>query len=111
MTDSTPAPQDRLTVEVTEDDPVVLRLRGDLDPHTSPYLQELVDERVEGGANAVVLDMAEVSFVDSAGLRVLADSHRRLTAAGGSLVVRNPTSGLQKLLAVTGLADHIAVEA
>ena len=110
MPEHNPAPQDRLQVERTDDDPAVFVLHGDLDPHTSPYLQGLIDERLDADVSAVTLDMAGVSFVDSAGLRVIADTHRRLSERDGNLVVRQPTAGLEKLLAVTGLSDHVTVE-
>lgn len=110
MTEPTPSPQDRLQISVDEADPVTFVLAGDLDPHTSPYLQERIDEALADDATSAVLDVGEVSFVDSAGLRVIADTHRRLMGAGGGLVLRNPSKGLEKLLSVTGLSDHVTIE-
>ncbi len=110
MPEHTPAPQDRLQVDIQGDDPVVFALTGDLDPHTSPYLQGLIDDQLGAEGSEVVLDVSAVTFVDSAGLRVIADTHRRLSDAGGNLVIRRPTAGLEKLLAVTGLSDHVTVE-
>lgn len=112
MTDATPTPEDRLKIdEDREVTPVVFTLAGELDPHTSPMLQERIDAALAPDATGAVLDFGAVGFVDSAGLRVIADTHRRLAGAGGALVVRNPSAGLQKLLTVTGLADHVTVEA
>lgn len=111
MTDVTPSPGDRLSIDIDADaDPAVFVLDGELDPHTSPMLQEQIDAELEGGATSVVLDFAAVGFVDSAGLRVIADTHRRLHEGGGGLVVRNPSTGLRKLLSVTGLSDHVTIE-
>ncbi len=111
MTDATPTPEDRLKIDEDRGaTPVVFTLEGELDPHTSPMLQERIDAALPAEATSAVLDFAAVGFVDSAGLRVIADTHRRLAGAGGSLVVRNPSSGLQKLLDVTGLSDHVSVE-
>lgn len=110
MTEPTPSPQDRLQITVDEADPVTFVLAGDLDPHTSPYLQERIDETLAEDASTAVLDVGDVSFVDSAGLRVIADTHRRLMGAGGGLVLRNPSKGLEKLLSVTGLSDHVTIE-
>jgi anti-anti-sigma factor len=111
MTDVTPAPGDRLQIDVRADaDPLTFVLDGELDPHTSPMLQERIDAELPEGATAVVLDFDAVGFVDSAGLRVIADTHRRLSEAGGGLTVRRPSSGLKKLLSVTGLSDHVSIE-
>lgn len=110
MTEPTPTPQDRLQIQIEDGDPVVFVLSGDLDPHTSPYLQGVIDERLGEDASTAVLDVRAVDFIDSAGLRVFADTHRRLSGAGGTLIVRQPTAALEKLLSVTGLADHVTVD-
>ena len=110
MTDVSPAPEDRLQVTTeTDADPVTLVLEGELDPHTSPMLQRTIDDATSDEASEIVIDFAEVSFVDSAGLRVIADTHRRLQEAGGGLTVRRPSAGLQRLLTLTGLADHVTI--
>lgn len=110
MTDVTPAPEDRLAVTVQDGPPATFVLEGDLDPHTSPMLQERIDDTLADDATEAVLDVGQVGFTDSAGLRVIADTHRRLSDAGGGLVIRHPSTALEKLLAVTGLADHVTVE-
>lgn len=111
MNDISPSPADRLSIDVEETDSgaTCFVLNGELDPHTAPMLQELIDERA-GDATSIVLDVAGVGFVDSAGLRVIADTHRRLSETDGALVLRSPSSGLQKLLGVTGLAEHVVIE-
>lgn len=110
MSETTPAPEDRLSISVDTSGVAVFVLDGEVDPLTSPMLQRCIDDTLDDGCQQAVLDMAGVSFVDSAGLRVIADTHRRLHDAGGSLVVRRPSAGLRKLLTVTGLADHVTVE-
>jgi anti-anti-sigma factor len=54
--------------------------------------------------------MAEVSFMDSSGLRVLLDLHQRAGEAGRRLVLRTPSQSVTKLLEVSGLSDHFTVE-
>lgn len=111
MTDVSPAPEDRLQITTEAgSEPVAFVLSGELDPHTSPMLQQTIDDTTAEDTTAVVLDFAAVSFVDSAGLRVIADTHRRLQDAGGGLVVRQPSAGLMRLLTLTGLADHVTIE-
>ena len=110
MNDVTPAPEDRLGVTIESGPPVVFVLDGELDPHTSPMLQSKIDETLADDASSAVLDVEKVGFADSAGLRVGDDTHRRLNDAGGALTVRHPSTSLEKLLAVTGLADHVTVE-
>lgn len=111
MTDVSPAPEDRLRITTEAgSQPVAFILDGELDPHTSPLLQSTIDDTTDEDTTTVALDFTSVSFVDSAGLRVIADTHRRLREAGGSLIVRHPSDGLMRLLTLTGLAGHVAIE-
>lgn len=111
MTDVSPAPEDRLQITAEAgSEPAAFVLSGELDPHTSPLLQQTIDDTTGEETSSLVLDFAAVSFVDSAGLRVIADTHRRLHEAGGGLVVRKPSAGLMRLLTLTGLADHVTIE-
>jgi anti-anti-sigma factor len=48
--------------------------------------------------------------MDSSGLRVIIDVHQRATDAGRTLVLRHPTAAVQRLLEISGLADHLATE-
>ena len=93
-----------------EGDVAVLTLAGELDPHTAPALAEELDDAIGGGATTVVLQLAELSFIDSSGLRVVISAHRRLDEAGGRLVLRTPSDTVRRLLEITGLLDHIEIE-
>jgi anti-sigma B factor antagonist len=48
--------------------------------------------------------------MDSSGLRVVIDAHQRALDAGRRLVLRHPTSAVQRLLEISGLSDHLATE-
>ncbi|MDZ7674288.1 MAG: STAS domain-containing protein [Acidimicrobiales bacterium] len=113
MNDIAPAPDNRLRIALDHSDhsSACFVLEGELDPHTAPMLQGQIDEQLDHGASTIVLDVAGVTFVDSAGLRVFADTHRRLADTGAALTVRSPSTGLQKLLTVSGLSGHLVVEA
>ena len=86
-----------------------LALSGELDAHTAPLLADRLAELPDGDAD-VVLDIARVEFMDSSGLRVVIDAHQRALDAGRRLVLRHPTSAVQRLLEISGLSDHLATE-
>lgn len=63
----------------------VIRVRGDLAlPGAARLRQDMVDA-VERGGRDVVVDLTEVTFVDSTGLGVLVSARTRLTQRGGTL--------------------------
>lgn len=85
-----------------------LTLRGDVDAHTAGQLEaSLVDLRQ---AAEVRLDMSQVTFLDSSGLRVVIAAHKRLDEAGQALILADPSDVVTRLLEITGLRDHLRVE-
>lgn len=99
-----------ITVDRRESE-VVLVLVGELDPHTAPLLdEELTTIRTEGEPGTVVLDLTGMTFLDSAGLRVIISGQKALGEAGGTLVLRHPNETARRLLEITGLVEHVTVE-
>ncbi|HEY8060018.1 MAG TPA: STAS domain-containing protein [Acidimicrobiales bacterium] len=102
--------EDRLTVEITEGDPPTITLIGEVDPHTAPLLAESLDTVIDQGATVVRIDGRRLDFIDSSGLRVLVDAHRRLGSEPTVLVMAHVSPTLRRLLEVTGLDEHVTVE-
>ncbi|MCU1452685.1 MAG: anti-sigma-factor antagonist [Acidimicrobiales bacterium] len=82
---------------------LVVRLRGDIDALRAPRVQTVLDGLIDGAVEKVVFDAAEIDFMDSSGVRVLVITEQRLAAVGGSVVVRNASEILVRLLEVTAL--------
>jgi anti-sigma B factor antagonist len=74
------------------DDVVLVRMVGRLDTSTAPQAQASLDRVVDAGALVVVVDLAGVDFMSSAGLRVLLAAAKRLRPKGSlRLFGLNPT--------------------
>ena len=82
-----------------------IAVSGEVDAHTSPELQRCVDEAVAGGATSLVVDVTEMTFIDSSGLRVLVQARQRAADAGGRFGLHQPSDSVVRLLELTGLND------
>ncbi|MGH9027897.1 MAG: STAS domain-containing protein [Acidimicrobiia bacterium] len=82
-----------------------ISVAGEVDAHTSTALERAIDQALEAGARTLVVDVAEMSFIDSSGLRVLVQGRRRATEAGGALALRQPSDTVVRLLELTGLRE------
>jgi anti-sigma B factor antagonist len=80
---------------------VVLAVSGDVDLYVAGELKDRLAEAADDGAKVLVLDFADVTFVDSMGLGVLVGCMKRLRAEGGELhlVVSGPE--LRRILEIT----------
>lgn len=80
-----------------------IALAGRLDAAWSDSVGRALDEAIRAGAHVVRLDMGEVVFLSSAGLRVLLTAHRQLARIGGRLAVVNPSAAVRSVLEMSGL--------
>ena len=86
------------------DNVVILDLEGKLMIGDGDILlREKVEDLVEAGHRRIVLDLADVPYVDSAGLGEIVRCYTALSRKNGRLKLRNPTKRIQDLLAVTKL--------
>ena len=66
-------------------------------------LRHTVRSLIAGGTRKLLLNLADVPYVDSAGLGELVRCHTRMARAGGSVKLLNLTARLQDLLQITKL--------
>jgi anti-sigma B factor antagonist len=92
---------------IHERDRLTVRLVGELDGAAAVELDGVCAQLAV--AAHVVVDLSEVTFVDSMGLRTLVTWHRSVSAAGGQLVLAGPRPAITRLLATTGLDGVFAI--
>lgn len=87
---------------------LLVRLRGELDHHSSGQLRQAVERDLEKGrARNVVFSLQGLSFMDSAGVGVLLGRYRRIKARGGRMAVCSATEAVSKLLKISGILSII----
>lgn len=81
----------------------VLRLTGRLDLLSAADVRQQVVQTVAEGTHRLVVDLAEVSFVDSSGLGALIAGLKAARLAGGDLRLARPTAQTRSLFQLVGL--------
>ena len=97
---------DDFGVDITaEGGDLIVTVRGELDVLTAPFLWEQMEPGLAGVTGKLVLDFAELSFIDSMGLGVLVRAQSRLRGEEPSrqVVIRNPNAHARKVFEITGL--------
>ncbi len=88
----------------------VVKVSGELDVSTTDYLRAaLADIAGRDIAGPVVVDLADLRFIDGRGVRALLDGGRRLDREGHRLVVRNPQPAVARVLRATAATAELAV--
>ncbi len=84
-------------------------LSGRLDTNTSPELETYLRENL-AGVTSLAIDLTDVQYVSSAGLRVFLYAHKELAKVGSALVLRHPNEYIADVLEATGFTDILTVE-
>lgn len=91
-----------------EPDQVVVALAGELDLASAPLLQSEIEAAASNGT-MLVLDMQELEFIDSTGLRIILSAHERAQEHGQELALRNVQQQVERLLSITRVGEHLKI--
>ncbi|WP_380163440.1 STAS domain-containing protein [Jannaschia sp. R86511] len=81
----------------------VVQVDGELDMASSPVLEQTLTELLAQGYLHLDLDLADLTFCDSTGLRVMVEARDRLAPHRGTVVVHDPCPALRVLLRICHL--------
>ena len=84
------------------DGKVVLRLEGRLDAHSAPTLESQLSASVEGGEKDLIADFTKVTYLSSAGMRLLLATTKKLKAAGGAFVLFSMHEDVMEIIKMAG---------
>lgn len=93
--------RDLVIRRVKSDYSVHLLLQGELDSYSVRALDKCMRNYEHGGCRKMVVDLTDLSFVDSNGLRILIEGARRAGAGGWSFRVVNPRGTVRKIFDIT----------
>lgn len=99
-----------LAVERTSLDGVdFLMVEGEIDVATAPRLIAALNDAVTEAVRSVVIDLSSVGFMDSTGLALLINAHRRLTRQRKGFAVVCPAGPLWRVFELTDMLDTLRV--
>ena len=93
--------------EKSEQGCLLMVLTGRLDGNSSPATQERVLRVIERGDKKLLLDLAGVDYVNSAGLRIFMMAAKKIKVAGGKLALCGMTPNVRELFDIAGFLTLI----
>ena len=98
-----------MTIEIkTNTDATTIVVAGRLDTITAPMLDKTINEDIKDVKN-LILDIKDVTYVSSAGLRVLLSAQKKMQKIG-SMKVKNVCADVMEVFEMTGFADILVIE-
>ena len=87
---------------------LLMTVSGRIDPTTAPTFEKAVKENLDGVQN-FVLDLKDVTYTSSAGLRTLLLAQKKMMKQG-SMTLKNVQSGVLEVLEVTGFIKFLNIQ-
>lgn len=98
-------------VPAARDDVVVMPIKGRVDAVTSPHISAQVREHIANGARHLLVDLSNVSFLSSSGLRALLLIRKELMTQGGELRLSTLQPQVLEVFVLTGFTQVFAIHA
>jgi anti-anti-sigma factor len=99
-----------IRTDAAQDGVIVVRAAGEVDMTVSAVFERcLLDAANTAGVGQVVVDLELLRFIDSSGLHALVKGYHAANGNGGSLVVRNATGVVARVLTITGVAEALGM--
>ena len=95
--------------KVLEGDKLTVRLEGDLNTLSAPELENALRPHLQD-VNHIAIDMTNLNYISSAGLRVLLVTYTELNDHGGTLVILNPNEEIREIFDVTSFSSFLTIQ-
>lgn len=97
-------------IKKNSEDGIILELSGKLDTNTSPELERAIDDLFTSDeVKNLELDMAGITYLSSAGLRVLLSAQKKINMLQGELVITNASKTLKEVFEITGFMGVLTI--
>ena len=99
----------RFTIDRSDrSDRIMIKLIGELDMATAPQLTEAF-EVLPTGPYHLVVDVSELSFIDSTGIKAMLDGKAFLEVQGLTMEVTRPTNRVRKVLDLLAVPGFLVI--
>lgn len=89
---------------------LIISIKGRLDTMTAPQLEEEIKGTSLDEVEMVTLNMRELEYISSSGLRVILVLYKTMSKQGGHLKIVNVSDMIMELFTMTGMADYLDIE-
>lgn len=90
---------------------LTVHLRGTVDHHTVRPVREKIDVMIaQHRPHLVILEMKEISFMDSSGLGLILGRYTRIADVGGRLTLRGVSDEIMRILTLAGVEKMIEIQ-
>lgn len=88
---------------------LTINLIGRLDTNTAPELENSLEADLDG-INELYLNLKELDYISSAGLRIILKYHKHFKSNGGKFIILNPKDEVLEVFDMTGFSTFLEIK-
>jgi anti-anti-sigma factor len=88
-----------------EDNIMVLEIKGEVDAYTSQDLNKTLADVLGDGYHQIVVEVSQMTFISSAGIRALLYAQREAVQLGGEVRLVGPTDQVRRIFEIAGFFE------
>ncbi len=98
-------------IKTANGDQLTIAIEGRLDTTTAPQLESELKASLDG-VKSLIIDLGQLDYISSAGLRVLLFAQKTMNKQGSDnpMVVKNSNAAIMEIFEVTGFSDILTIE-
>jgi serine/threonine-protein kinase RsbW len=94
-----------ISKSVHEDNIMVLEIKGEVDAYTSQDLNKTLADVLGDGYHQIVVEVSQMTFISSAGIRALLYAQREAVQLGGEVRLVGPTDQVRRIFEIAGFFE------
>jgi len=81
----------------------------ELDIESQNYFMDMLNSIFEEGKNNILVDLTNITYIDSSGLWALFEGHKKAQQRNGNLILLNPTKDVKRVLDITKMSSKLKI--
>ena len=99
-----------MDISVQKSDQIsIVSITGSIDALTADQITGCVDEQINSGEKYLIIDLSEVEFMSSAGLRVILGALKETRKQSGDLYIAGARAGVERVLKMSGFSKILKI--
>lgn len=86
---------------------ILFTVKGRVNFNNAAILQYKLEDALRDGHINIIVNMSQVEYLNSSGIRVILKTYKHATEAGGSLSIERPSDNVRNVLGLTALDDML----
>jgi anti-anti-sigma factor len=89
---------------------MIIAMNGQLNPTTVPEAEKTIDEILSGGADRLLFDFGQLTYLNSGGLRVILSTSKKIETVAGRMVLCAMQNCVKEIFEIVGFASFMPIE-